>query len=664
MTGYLKRLVSSLAAYQLADVVSKLLAVLLLPVYTRYIAPAGYGVVELLANSVIFVSIVVRFGIIEAFLRFYFTDEDPLRRAALVRRAAGFLLLATTGAAILLAAFAEPLSSLLLGYRDTTTFLVAVLGLWSFTNLELAYGVLRVDERLRTYATASLINVVLTVAASVVLVVGLRDGARGLLLANYGASTVVLLGLWWTMRDRLRVGRGHAQRMGVLLRFGLPTVPAEASVYALSIVDRFYIYHHRSPALAGLYSIALKLAGAVAFIVRAFQYAWPPLAYSVTDDAQAARLYGLVTTYYVVVSGWVVAGLALLGRWVLRLLAAHEYFGRLPGSAVGGPGVGAVRAVGRVPGHRRSRAGDDAELPRLAGRSGRQHRSHPRPCPVRWGSPAPASRCAAPTGHAGGHVRAHPPRLQRRFRVGPPGPAGGGHGSAGHGRGPAAAHPRCRGLCDPGSGLPGHPRRAPGHRFRPRGRARSGQGPPAAGPAGLSAARGQRVMSRPAVSVVMPFAGSPAAGAEAVAALIALRIEADDELILADNSGHAPRSTRVRVVRVTGEQSPSHARNVGAEYAARDWILFLDADCQAVPDLLERYFAQPVSDQIGALAGEVARRPGGADLRGSLRGGAELSRPGGPPQPSLPASRRGRQPARPPRGLRGRGRLLRGRPRG
>ena len=101
--------------------------------------------------------------------------------------------------------------------------------------------------------------------------------------------------------------------MSVLLRFGLPTVPAEASVYALSIVDRYYIYHDRSQALAGLYSIAVKLAGAVAFIVRAFQYAWPPLAYSIEDDAQASRLYGLVTTYYLCVSGWVVAGLACSG---------------------------------------------------------------------------------------------------------------------------------------------------------------------------------------------------------------------------------------------------------------------------------------------------------------------------------------------------------------
>ncbi|MFZ1995073.1 MAG: lipopolysaccharide biosynthesis protein [Solirubrobacteraceae bacterium] len=342
MTAYLKRLVSSLAAYQLADVVSKFIAVILLPVYTRYVTPKGYGVVELLANGVILISILVRFGMIEAFLRFYFTDSDQGRRDALARRTVAFLLIATTIVAVILAALAGPVSRVVLGYRDVTTLRIAVLGLWTFTNLELAYGLLRVDERLRLYATASVSNVLMTVAASVVLVVILGKGARGLLLGNYAASTVVLFGLWFKLRHRLLGGRGRAfvqgEEMGVLLRFGLPTVPAEASVYALSIVDRYYIFHHRGPAQAGLYSIAIKLAGAVAFIVRAFQYAWPPLAYSVTDDREAARLYGLVTTYYLLVSGWVVAGLALEARWILRLLAApafYEAYKALPWVALG-----------------------------------------------------------------------------------------------------------------------------------------------------------------------------------------------------------------------------------------------------------------------------------------------------------------------------------------
>jgi O-antigen/teichoic acid export membrane protein len=326
VSGYLKRLVSALAAYQVADVVSKFIAVLLLPVYTRYITPSGYGVVELLANGVIFVSIVVRFGIIEAFLRFYFTDEDADRRDALARRAVRFLLLTSTLTAIVLAALAGPLSKLILGYRAVPIFLIAVLGLWAFTNLELAYGLLRVEERIRTYAVASLVNVLMTIAFSLVLVVGLHKGARGLLLGNYAASTIVLLGLWWTMRHRLRPRPHTGERLRSLLRFGLPTMPAEISVYALSIVDRYYIYHARSPSQAGLYSIAVKLAGGVAFIVRAFQYAWPPLAYSVTDDEEAARLYGLVTTYYVLISGVAVAGLALFGRWIVRILTAPAYY--------------------------------------------------------------------------------------------------------------------------------------------------------------------------------------------------------------------------------------------------------------------------------------------------------------------------------------------------
>jgi O-antigen/teichoic acid export membrane protein len=326
MSGYLKRLVSSLGAYQVADVVSKFMAVLLLPVYTRYIAPGAYAEIQLLANTVIFVSILVRFGIIETFLRYYFADADQARRDALARRSITFLLITTTVAAAVLAAAAAPLSKLTLSHHDPKTFLVAVLGLWAFTNLELAYALLRVDERLRVYATASLVNVGLTIASSVILVVALKDGARGYLLGNYGSSTVVLLGLWWTMRHRLARRPGGSEPLGTLMRFGLPTVPAEISVYALSIADRYYIYHARSPRQAGLYAIAVNLAGAVAFIVRAFQYAWPPLAYSVGDDREASRLYGLVTTYYVFVCGWVVAGLALEGRWVLRLLATPRYF--------------------------------------------------------------------------------------------------------------------------------------------------------------------------------------------------------------------------------------------------------------------------------------------------------------------------------------------------
>jgi len=324
--GYLRRLATTAAAYQLADIVAKFIALALLPVYTRHLSRADYGVAELIGTLVILVSILVRAGIGEAFVRFWYSDEDAARRDALARRAVLFLVAATSAAAALLAALAAPLSQVVLVHRDSTTFLVGVLGLWAFTNLELAYALLRVEERSRAYLAASLSNVALTIAATVWLVVFAGQGARGLLLGNYGASFLVLLGLWWTLRSRLGRRRAGPPAFGPLLRFGLPTVPADASVFALNLVDRYYLFHQRGAAAAGLYSLGVKLAGVVVFTVRAFQYAWPPLAYSVSSDAEAARLYAFVTTYYVLLTGWVVAGLALLGRWVVRLLAAPKFY--------------------------------------------------------------------------------------------------------------------------------------------------------------------------------------------------------------------------------------------------------------------------------------------------------------------------------------------------
>jgi O-antigen/teichoic acid export membrane protein len=170
----------------------------------------------------------------------------------------------------------------------------------------------------------------MTIGLTAFLVVARRAGAEGLLAGNYTASTVVLVGLWWVERRRLAAALGRGMRAVPIpwrrmLTFGLPTVPADASVYALQVADRWYLLRAQSAAAAGLYALAAKLATVVFVAVRGFQYAWPPLAYSIEDDAVAARLYALVTTYYVLATGVVVAGVALLGRWAVRLLLHNDY---------------------------------------------------------------------------------------------------------------------------------------------------------------------------------------------------------------------------------------------------------------------------------------------------------------------------------------------------
>src|SRR3954471_11687468 len=127
----------------------------------------------------------------------------------------------------------------------------------------------------------------------------------------------------------------------------------------------------------------------------------------------------------------------------------------------------------------------------------------------------------------------------------------------------------------------------------------------------------------------MPFAGDAAARSEAIAALERLATREDDELILVDNRGAAPAEAgagRVRIVGATAPASSYYARNVRAEHAASDWLLFLDADCVPEPGLLDAYFRPPPGDRVGAVVGAVEAAPAGGVLAEYARSRGMLDR--------------------------------------
>ena len=139
--SYLRRLATTGAAYTASSVLSKLIAVFLLPVYTAYLTPADYGAAEVMLASVVAASIVVRFGLIEALLRFYYLGGEQPRQVVATGFAALFW--ASTAAALAALAFAGPISEALLERHDPELARLAILGLWTLTLWEFVLTLLR-----------------------------------------------------------------------------------------------------------------------------------------------------------------------------------------------------------------------------------------------------------------------------------------------------------------------------------------------------------------------------------------------------------------------------------------------------------------------------------------------------------------------------------------
>jgi O-antigen/teichoic acid export membrane protein len=196
-----------------------------------------------------------------------------------------------------------------------------VLTMWEFM-----LTLFRLEERARAFFVTTMLSVLSAIGLTVVLVVGAGEGARGLLLGSYISGAAFVLGLIWVHRRRLSL-RFERPLLRRLMRFGLPTMPAELSLYGLNFVDRIIIVHAAGLPQAGLYSLGVKFAQGVNVLVRGFQLAWPPLAYSIRDDGEARRAYALVVTLFVAGCAFVVTGMWLLSRWLVRALAAPEFYG-------------------------------------------------------------------------------------------------------------------------------------------------------------------------------------------------------------------------------------------------------------------------------------------------------------------------------------------------
>jgi O-antigen/teichoic acid export membrane protein len=323
LAAQMRRLGRHSAVYGLGGVVSRVLAVFLLPLYTRYLDREDLGAVGLVvALSAVLVTI-LRLGISSAFFRYYFDSKDPAHRLLVVRTSFWFTMASATAGLAAGVLLAEPVADLL-GLDDASLVRAGFVGIWAQMNYEQLTALFRAEERSTAFVAASLANVAITIGATVLLVVVWEQGALGVIVGNFTGTLAVYLALIAVHRAQLglQFSRPLLREMN---RFGIPLVPAALGLIAVNFSDRFFLVHLADLEEVGLYEIGVRIASAMVLLLTAFRMAWPAFAYSIEDDGEAKRTYAFVLTYLVVVASWLALALGLLAPWLVRLLTTPEF---------------------------------------------------------------------------------------------------------------------------------------------------------------------------------------------------------------------------------------------------------------------------------------------------------------------------------------------------
>jgi O-antigen/teichoic acid export membrane protein len=314
------------AVYGLGSVVARIVGVLLLPLYTRYLSPSDYGLIEtLVALSAVLTALVAQ-GMKSAFFRFYFDSAEPERRLIVIRTAFWYVLAASTSVSVLGIVLAPQVSWLLFGTHDHRTLVIAAfIGLWSALNYEQLTSLFRVEQRSSAYVVATLANVGITIAATVLLVVVFDKGPIGVLVGNFTGTLIVYAALLLYSRHALGL-QFDRKLYRAMNRFGLPLVPSAVALWLTNFSDRFFLIKLTDAHEVGLYSIGVRVASALVLLLTAFRLAWPAFAYSIDDDRDAQRTYSFVLTYVVYVCCWIALALGLLAPWIVKLITTRPFY--------------------------------------------------------------------------------------------------------------------------------------------------------------------------------------------------------------------------------------------------------------------------------------------------------------------------------------------------
>jgi O-antigen/teichoic acid export membrane protein len=320
----LKRLGRHSAVYGLGGLVSRILATLLLPLYTHYLPPGSYGRVEIVTAATAVLAILLQLGISSAFFRFYFDAKEDAERLVVIRTSFWFTMAMSTLGLVLGVVFAAPIGHWLGLGHDPSLVRAGAVGLWAQTNYQQLTALFRVEERSVQYAIASVANVLITVAAMVLFVAYFHWGAVGLVVGNFTGTLVVYAVLLGYRYEQLgaQFDRGLFRKMQ---RFGMPLVPSALALWTINFVDREFVSWYKGNAEVGVYSAAVKIASLITFVMVAFRTAWPAFAYSIEDDREAKRTYSFVLTYLLALTSWAALALGALAPWWVRLLTDPRY---------------------------------------------------------------------------------------------------------------------------------------------------------------------------------------------------------------------------------------------------------------------------------------------------------------------------------------------------
>lgn len=324
----IRRLGRDTMVYAIGTVLARTLSLVMLPIYTRNLTPADYGVLQLLEMTVDVGTLLIVAGMTAGLQKFYFEAGSDTERKDLVASAFALemgLGLVTT--AMLLVAAPLIWTHFLKGAGEVSFIQIAAVNFSLSLMSAVPLQWLQIERRSLAYVSLILAKLIAQIALNLYFVVALHWGVAGILATSFITNGLLGAGLavWMLARTGLRL---RLPAMRALRRFGLPYQATFFGSFVMTFGDRYFLQANQGESEVGLYSLAYSFGFLLAQLTSGpFLAAWNPQRFEDASLPPEARDPRYRRAFHFFNVGLIVAATAIaLGIGPgLRIIAAPAF---------------------------------------------------------------------------------------------------------------------------------------------------------------------------------------------------------------------------------------------------------------------------------------------------------------------------------------------------
>ena len=320
-------LIKNMSFYTIGNILPQAAGFILLPIYSRYLTPADYGIVTSMQVLISVFGILFTLAVDKSVYRLYFDYKLEKDKKDFFGTVTISLLIISIFSLSLLFVFKDVIGLIFKSIEFSPYYIYAILTAAVNVFVLIPKIYFQINEKANKYFYISILQFLFTTGFVLWFVLVEKSGPDGMLKGQLIGSAILLPFMFYIIYRVINFTFNFKMLKEILL-YSLPVIPALLSSWVLTLSDRVFIERYFDLNDVGIYSIGYKIAGLVMIVTAAFDQAYNPIFYKLagsTNQEKAKKQLFVYNDIYMVTLLLMVFFVSLFSKEVIQLLFDKQY---------------------------------------------------------------------------------------------------------------------------------------------------------------------------------------------------------------------------------------------------------------------------------------------------------------------------------------------------